>query len=198
MIRSSTFYAEAGIDKPDLSILSDEFLNKLAASEKPNLQMELLRRLIAGQIQTLRRTNVVQSRRFSELLEGAINRYQNRALTTAEIIAELVVLAQEMRKSETRASELGLSSAEVAFYDAVVQNDSGVLELGDDVLKEIAQALVRTVRESATIDWNLKESVKPRCGPRSGGYWRGMTTRRTRRTGRSSWSSSKPRYSRTR
>ena len=153
-------YAEAGIDKPDLSILSDEFLDKLAASEKPNLQMELLRRLIAGQIQTLRRTNVVQSKRFSELLESAINRYQNRALTTAEIIAELVVLAQEMRKSETRASELGLSSAEVAFYDAVVQNDSAVLELGDDVLKEIAQALVRTVRESATIDWNLKESVR--------------------------------------
>ena len=130
-------YAEAGIDKPELSILSDEFLDKLATSEKPNLQMELLRKLISDQIRTLRRTNVVQSKRFSELLEGAINRYQNRALTTAEIIAELVALAQEMRKSETRASELGLSSAEVAFYDAVAQNDSAVLALGDDVLKEI-------------------------------------------------------------
>jgi type I restriction enzyme R subunit len=153
-------YAEAGIEKPELSILSDEFLDKIAASEKPNLQMELLRKLLSDQIRTLRRTNVVQSKRFSELLEGAINRYQNRALTTAEIIAELVALAKEMRDTETRESELGLEPAEVAFYDAVVQNDSAILELGDDVLKEIAQALVKTVRESTSIDWNLKESVR--------------------------------------
>ena len=153
-------YAEAGIEKPELSILSDEFLDKLAASERPNLQMELLRRLLSDQIRTLRRSNVVQSKRFSELLEGAINRYQNRALTTAEIIAELVALAKEMRDTKTREAELGLEPAEVAFYDAVVQNDSAILELGDEVLKEIAQALVKTIRESATIDWNLKESVR--------------------------------------
>jgi type I restriction enzyme R subunit len=153
-------YAEAGIEKPELSILSDEFLDKLAASERPNLQIELLRRLLADQIRTLRRSNVVQSRRFSELLEAAINRYQNRALTTAEIIAELVALAKDMRDTKTREDELGLSDAEVAFYDAVVQNDSAVLELGDDTLKAIARELVETVRESATIDWNLKESVR--------------------------------------
>lgn len=153
-------YAEAGIDKPELSILSDEFLDKLAVSERPNLQLELLRRLLSDQIRTLRRTNVVQSRRFSELLEAAINRYQNRALTTAEIIAELVALAKEMRDTKTRESELGLSEAEVAFYDAVVQNDSAVLELGDDTLKAIARDLVKTVRDSATIDWSLKESVR--------------------------------------
>lgn len=153
-------YAEAGIEKPELSILSDEFLDKLAQSDKPNLQAELLRRLLEDRIRTLRRTNLVQSRRFSELLEGAINRYQNRALTTAEIIAELVKLAKEMRDMDTREDELGLSETEVAFYDAVVQNDSAVLELGDEVLKAIAHDLVDTVRESASIDWNLKESVK--------------------------------------
>lgn len=153
-------FAEAGLDKPELSILSDEFLDSLAAADRPNLQMELLRRLLADQIRAVRRQNVVQSRRFSELLDAAINRYQNRALTTAQVIAELVALAKELRASGDRASSLGLTESEVAFYDAVVQNDAAVLELGDDTLKAIAQGLVRAVQESATIDWNLKESVK--------------------------------------
>lgn len=153
-------YAEAGIDKPDLSILSDEFLDMLANSERPNLQMELLRRLLSDEIRSIRRTNIVQSKRFSEMLEGAIHRYQNRALSTAEIIAELVALAKEIRKAEARESQLGLSKAEVAFYDAVAQNDSGILELGDDVLKTIARELVKAVRDSTSIDWNLKESVR--------------------------------------
>ncbi|MBT7457560.1 MAG: type I restriction endonuclease subunit R, partial [Gemmatimonadetes bacterium] len=158
-------YAEAGIKNPELSILSDEFLDKLATSDRPNLQMELLRRLLSDKVRSIRRTNAVQSKRFSELLEGAIKRYQNRALSTAEVIAELVALAKEMRDAETRESELGLNQAEIAFYDAVVQNDSAVLDLGDDVLKAIAVNLVKTVRESTSIDWNLKESV--RAGMRS-------------------------------
>ena len=153
-------YAEAGIDTPELSILSDEFLQKLAASSRPNLQMELLRRLLNDQIRTLRRTNLVQSRKFSELLDAAIMRYQNRALTTAEIIAELVEMARQLRDTKSRAELLGLTESEVAFYDAVVQNDSAVMELGDDTLKKIARALVVSVRESATIDWNMKESVR--------------------------------------
>jgi type I restriction enzyme R subunit len=102
----------------------------------------------------------VQARRFSELLDEAINRYTNRALSTAEIIAALVELAKEMRESKARAGELGLAEDELAFYDAVCQNDAAVLELGDDTLKAIAHALVKAVRESATIDWNLKESVQ--------------------------------------
>ena len=153
-------FAEAGLDKPELSILSDEFLESLAAADRPNLQMELLRRLLADQIRTIRRENVVQSRRFSELLDAAINRYQNRALTTAQVIAELVALAKELRASRDRGRALGLSDAEVAFYDAVVQNDAAVMELGDDTLKKIARGLVTAVQESATIDWNLKESVR--------------------------------------
>lgn len=153
-------YQLAGVDNPELSLLSDEFLDSLAAKEKPNLQMGLLRRLLNDQIRTLRRSNVIQSRKFSEMLDEAVNRYTNRSLTTAEIIAELVKLAKEMRDDHKRHNELGLRDDEIAFYDAIVQNDSAVLELGDDVLKEIAQKLVTTIRESATIDWNLKESVR--------------------------------------
>ncbi|MCB1015086.1 MAG: DUF3387 domain-containing protein, partial [Acidimicrobiales bacterium] len=124
------------------------------------LQVELLRRLLDDEIRSQRRTNVVQSRRFSELLDEAINRYTNRALSTAEIIAALVDLAKELRATNDRATQLGLTQEEVAFYDAVYQNDAAVLELGDDTLKAIAHALVDAVRESATIDWNLKESVQ--------------------------------------
>lgn len=153
-------YKLAGIENPEISLLSDEFLDSIASKEKPNLQMALLRRLLNDQIRTVKRTNVVQGRKFSELLDEAINRYTNRSLTTAEIIAELVNLAKQMRDEQQRHNDLGLREDEIAFYDAIVQNDSAVLEMGDEVLKEIAQKLVIAVRESATIDWNLKESVR--------------------------------------
>ncbi|PBC38602.1 deoxyribonuclease HsdR [Rhodococcus sp. ACS1] len=153
-------YKLAGIETPELSILSDEFLDGLAGKEKPNLQMGLLRRLINDQIRTVQRTNIVQARRFSEQLDEAINRYTNRALTTAEIIAELVKLAKDMRDQNNRHDQLGLSVAEAAFYDAIVQNDSAILQMGDDVLKKIAVDLVRAVQSSATIDWSLKHSVR--------------------------------------
>jgi type I restriction enzyme R subunit len=153
-------YKLAGIDKPDLSILSNEFLDSLAGKDKPNLQMGLLQRLINDQIRTIHRTNIVQARKFSEQLDEAIRRYTNRALTTAEIVAELVKLAKEMRDSENRHEELGLSVSEAALYDAIAQNESAVLELGDETLKKIATELVGAVRSSVTIDWNLKESVR--------------------------------------
>ena len=152
-------YKLAGIETPEISILSDEFLDSLAEKDKPNLQMGLLRRLLNDQIRTVQRTNVVQGRKYSEMLDEAVNRYTNRSLTTAEIIAELVKLAKQMRDAQKRHEELGLREDEVAFYDAVVQNDSAVMELGDETLKAIAQELVKSVRQSATIDWNLKESV---------------------------------------
>ena len=153
-------YALAGIDTPELSILSDEFLDGLAQKDKPNLQMGLLRRLLNDQIKTVQRSNLVQARLFSQQLDEAINRYTNRALTTAEIIAELVKLAKQMREQEKRHEQLGLSVAEAALYDAIVQNDAAVLEMGDEVLKRIAVDLVWAVRESVTIDWSLKESVR--------------------------------------
>ena len=152
-------YRLAGVETPELSILSDEFLDSLAEKDKPNLQMGMLRRLLNDQIRTVQRTNVVQGRKYSEMLDEAVNRYTNRSLTTAEIIAELVKLAKQMRDAEKRHEELGLREDEVAFYDAIVQNDSAVMELGDETLKAIAKELVKSVRQSATIDWNLKESV---------------------------------------
>jgi len=153
-------YAQLGMDRPELSILSDDFLEKVSRDPRPNLQMELLKRLLADRIRTIRRRNVVQARAFSDLLDDAIRRYTNRALSTAEIIAELVKLAREMRDAESRGAELGLRDDELAFYDAVCQNEPAVLEMGDDVLKLIAQELVKAVRESTSIDWNLKESVR--------------------------------------
>jgi len=153
-------YKLAGIDKPELSILSDEFLDSLAKKDKPNLQMGLLQRLINDQLKTIQRTNIVQARKFSEQLDEAIRRYTNRALTTAEIIAELVKLAKDMRDSEKHHEDLGLTVSEAALYDAIAQNDAAVLELGDDTLKKIAVELVKAVRSSVTIDWNLKESVR--------------------------------------
>lgn len=153
-------YKLAGVETPDLSILSDEFLDSLATKEKPNLQMGMLRRLINDEIKTIQRTNLVQARKFSEQLEEAINRYTNRSLTTAEIISELVKLAKEMREDQERHKALGLRADEVAFYDAVVQNDAAILQMGDDVLKKIAVELVKAVQSSATIDWSLKEPVR--------------------------------------
>jgi type I restriction enzyme R subunit len=153
-------YKLAGVETPELSILSDEFLDSLAAKDKPNLQMGLLRRLINDQIRTMQRSNLVQARRFSEQLEEAINRYTNRSLTTTDIIAELVKLAKEMKSEMARHEALGLREDESAFYDAVSRNSAAVLELGDETLKEIARKLVVAVRQSATIDWNLKQSVQ--------------------------------------
>lgn len=150
----------AGTEKPELSIVSDDFLDSLAHKEKPNLQMGLLRRMLNDQIVTVRLTNFVQARKFSELLDSAVNRYTNRSLTTAEIITELVDLAKDMRDQQKRHEQLGLSFAEAAFYDALAQNESAVFEMGDETLKQMTVALVQSVRKSATIDWSIRESVR--------------------------------------
>lgn len=156
----------AGMDSPELSLLSDEFLDSIAYSNQPNLQLGLLCRLLNDQVHTLQRKNVVQGRKFSQMLTEALSRYTNRSLTTAEIIAELVNLAKEMRQDQQRAHELGLSEAEIALYDAIIQNDSAILELGDETLKTIARELVTTIQKSATIDWTFKESVRARMRSR--------------------------------
>ncbi len=153
-------YAAAGLSKPDISILSDEFLEDVKRLPQKNLQFELLRKLLADEIKQVSRTNVVQERKFSELLQNAIISYQNRALSSAEIINELVKLAQELRDAHGRGEQLGLNDAELAFYDAVHQNDSAVLELGDEVLRDIVVDLVETVKRNATVDWELKEQVR--------------------------------------
>ena len=125
-----------------------------------NLAVELLRKLLQGELHMRRRQNVVQARSFAEMLEQTIRRYQNRAIEAAQVIEELIRLAQDMRQANARGEVLGLSEDELAFYDALETNDSAVQVLGDATLRAIAQELVRTVRANVTIDWTLRESVR--------------------------------------
>ena len=153
-------YAASGIGRPDLNIIDEEFAKGLSTHPYPNLQIELLRRLLAGEVRSLSKRNVVAERKFSEMLERAMRSYNNRSLAAAEVIAELVELAQQMKNEHDRGETLGLRDDELAFCDAVCQNDSAVMELGDDVLKRIAQELVDVVRANATVDWDRKEQVR--------------------------------------
>jgi type I restriction enzyme R subunit len=153
-------FAAAGLKKPDISILSDEFLAEVRGMPQKNLAVELLRKLLAGEIKTRRRKNVVQARSFAELLEQAIRRYQNRAIEAARVIEELIGLAKEMREADRRGEQLGLTEEELAFYDALETNDSAVKVLGEPTLRRIAQELVRTVRANVTVDWAVRENVR--------------------------------------
>jgi type I restriction enzyme R subunit len=153
-------FAAAGLKKPDISILSDGFLAEVRGLPQRNLAVELLRKLLSGEIKTRSRKNVVQARSFAELLEQAIRRYQNRAIETAQVIEELIRLAKEMREANARGEKLGLSEDEVAFYDALETNDSAVKVLGEPTLKSIARELVAAVRENVSIDWTVRESVR--------------------------------------
>ncbi|KXB07065.1 DEAD/DEAH box helicase [candidate division MSBL1 archaeon SCGC-AAA382A20] len=153
-------FASAGLKKPDISILSDEFLEEVRQIPQRNLAVETLRKLLNDEIKTRSKKNVVQARSFSEMLEETIRKYQNRSIEAATVITELIELAKEMRDAQNRGEELGLSEDEVAFYDALGVNDSAVKVLGDDTLRAIAQELVRTVRRSVTIDWTKRESAR--------------------------------------
>ena len=153
-------FAAAGLKKPDVSILSEDFLGEVRGMGRKNLAVELLERLLKGELATRRRKNVVQARSFAEMLEQTIRRYQNRAVEAAQVIEELIGLAREMREANARGERLGLSDDELAFYDALGVNDSAVQVLGDDRLRDIARELVETVRGNVTIDWTLRENVR--------------------------------------
>ncbi|WP_199533536.1 DUF3387 domain-containing protein [Devosia psychrophila] len=153
-------FAAAGLKKPDISILSDEFLAEVRGMPQRNLAVELLERLLKSEIKTRERRNVVQARSFSEMLEQSLRRYQNRAIETAKVIEELVQLAKVMREASKRGEEMGLSDDEVAFYDALETDDSAVTILGDEALRAIARELVKTVRANVTIDWTVRENVR--------------------------------------
>jgi type I restriction enzyme R subunit len=153
-------FAAAGLHKPDISILSDEFLAEVRGMPQRNLAVELLRKLLSGEIHTRRRTNVVQARSFAEMLEESIRRYQNRAIEAAQVIEELIGLAKDMRAAHARGEALGLSDAELAFYDALGVNDSAVEVLGEPTLKTIARELTESVRRNVTIDWTMRENVR--------------------------------------
>ncbi len=153
-------FSAAGLKKPDISILSDEFLSEVRDLPHKNLALETLRKLLTDEIKARARKNVVQSKLFSEKLEEAIRKYQNRSLQAAEVIQELIDLAKDMREAHQRGEKLGLSEEELAFYDALETNDSAVQVLGDETLKKIALELLDTVRKNTTIDWTVKESVR--------------------------------------
>jgi type I restriction enzyme R subunit len=153
-------FAAAGLKKPDISILSDDFLAEVRGMPQKNLAVELLRKLLNNEIRLRSKKFLIQSKSFAELLENSIRKYQNRAIETAQVIEELIQLAKQMRQADSRGADLGLSQDEVAFYDALETNDSAVKALGDKNLKFIAQELVKTIRENVSIDWTAKESVR--------------------------------------
>ena len=153
-------FAAAGLEKPDISILSDEFLAEVRGMPQRNLAVELLQKLLKGELKERRRKNVVQARSFAEMLEHTIRKYQNRAIEAAQVIEELIQLAREMRAANARGEQLGLTEDELAFYDALETNDSAMKVLGDKTLRGIARELVETVRNNVTIDWTLRENVR--------------------------------------
>ena len=153
-------FAAAGLDKPDISVLSDEFLAEVRGMPHRNLAVELLQKLLRGEVSARRRKNVVQARSFSEMLEQTLRRYQSRAIEAAQVIEELIRLAKDMREANARGEQLGLTEDELAFYDALETNDSAVQVLGDETLRAIAQELVQTVRNNVAIDWTLRENVR--------------------------------------
>ncbi|ALZ06982.1 type I restriction endonuclease subunit R [Pseudomonas aeruginosa] len=153
-------FAVAGLDEARLDILSDEFLQRVAALEQKNLALETLRKLLADQIRVTERTNIVQSKKFREALEDAMLRYTNKAITTAEMIARLIDLAQELRAAQQHGAELGLNSEETAFFDALAENGSAKSVMQSDTLRLMARELVEMVKKMPKLDWTQRESVR--------------------------------------
>jgi type I restriction enzyme R subunit len=153
-------FSVAGLKKPDISILSDEFLAELQGMPHRNMALEVLQKLLNDEIKARSKRNLVQSRSFAQMLERTIRRYQNRTIEAAQVILELIELAREMRDARSRGERLGLTEEEEAFYDALEVNDSAVKVLGDETLKTIARELVETVRRNVTIDWTVRESAR--------------------------------------
>ncbi len=150
----------AGIGKPDISVLSEDFLLEVKNMEHKNLALEVLRKLLNDEIKSRLRTNLVQGRSLMEMLEVSIMRYHNKILTAAEVIEELIELSREIRGMDREPREMGLSDFEYAFYTAIANNGSAREVMGRDKLRELAVVLYEKVRENASIDWTIKESVK--------------------------------------
>lgn len=152
----------AGIKKPDISILSEDFLEEIRTMKRQNIALELLKKILNDELRSRTKKNAVQAKKFSEMLHAAIKKYQNNLLTAAQVIDELIKLAKDIKEADKRGENLGLSEDEIAFYDALSQNESAEKVLGDDKLKELARILVGKVRENATIDWSVRESARAR------------------------------------
>ena len=152
----------AGLETPDISILSDEFLAEIQGMEKKNLALEALRKLIDGELRSGNRVNVAQTRAFSERLEKAVARYHGNAITTAEVLQELIGLARDIRAAHRRGEEEGLGPEEIAFYDALARNESAVEVMGNDHLRVIAHELLTRLKSNASVDWQHRESARAR------------------------------------
>ena len=155
-------FQTAGFDRPDLSVLSEEFLAHVNEAKEKNLAIETLRRLLAGEIKTRSATNIIQARKLTERLDDTLRRYHNRAVDSVQVIEELISLARDITASDARGTELGLNTEELAFYDALADNGSAKELMKHEQLRVLAQLLVQTIRNSATIDWTQKESVRAR------------------------------------
>lgn len=153
-------FAAVGLDKPNIGLLDDDFLAQVNNLPEKNLAVELLERLLQGEIKSRFASNVVQDRKFSDLLADVIRRYQNRSIETAQVMEELIAMAIKFREAANRGDQLGLREDEVKFYDALANNESAVRELQDETLKKIAQELTQSLRENLTVDWSERESVR--------------------------------------
>lgn len=153
-------FKSAGLDQPDLSILSDEFLAEVGQVKEKNLAVETLRRLLADEINARSRSNIVEATKLSDRLDDTLRRYHNRAVDSVQVIEELLALAKDITAANSRSAELGLSNEELAFYDALAENGSAKELMAHEQLRILAQLLSKTIRNSATIDWTRKESVR--------------------------------------
>lgn len=153
-------FSAAGLKKPNVGILSDEFLEEVRKMKQRNLAVELLERLLKGEIRSRLANNIVQSRKFSEVLQRTLVRYRNRAIETAQVIEELIAMAKDFKEAAGRGEKLGLSADELAFYDALASNEASVREMGDEILRKIARELTAKLRNSNSVDWYLRDSVR--------------------------------------
>lgn len=153
-------FEAVGLDKPNIGILDDAFLAEVRNLPERNLAVELLERLLEGEIKSRFAGNLVQEKKFSEMLANVVKRYQNRAIETAQVIEELIEMAKKFHAAANRGEELGLTEDEVRFYDALANNESAVRELNDETLKKIAHELTENLRKNITVDWSARESIR--------------------------------------
>jgi type I restriction enzyme R subunit len=153
-------FAAVGLDKPNIGLLDDEFLAEVRNLPEKNLAVELLERLLEGEIKSKFASNLAQEKKFSELLDSVIKRYQNRSIETAQVIEELIEMAKKFAAASKRGDQLGLNDDELAFYDALANNEASVRELGDEVLAKIAHELTDSLRQNVTVDWSNRDSVR--------------------------------------
>jgi type I restriction enzyme R subunit len=153
-------FKAAGLKNPEVSILSDTFLADIKGMEHKNLALETLKKLLNDEIKTMQKRNIVQAKSFAEMLERTVKRYQNRNIETAQVIEELVNLAKKIRDDKNRGKQLNLTEEELAFYDALADNDSAVQVLGDATLRTMATELSKTIKNNLSIDWTLRENIQ--------------------------------------